>query len=343
MIKKPFVERWHSDAFDNRSIANQIFIDVKKKLKIIPHPQTGWRSYPNQMLNSISINKNGLRNEEIEILDKNLKNCFLLGGSVAWGFGASSNKKTPSYQIEKILREEFMTKVNIINLADQGYSSIEECNSFLFSFYELKPSMIIILSGINDINFEYNNRYKKIDQYENLINSYLLMDKLDVIKEKNIFKIFLKFLFKSYKKNLKINDEFFYFNKPEKNNIAYSLYQSKIDFIKNFCEQKKIPVYNCLQPDLSFKKNKSNFEKNYINFIEDENNEHISNKLKQFEDSFFKKENDTKYFKNLSLLNCFDNFKETIFIDRTHIADKGNEFMSRRISSFIYENLPKVD
>ena len=44
MIKKPFVERWHSDAFDNRSIANQIFIDVKKKLRIIPHPQTGWRS-----------------------------------------------------------------------------------------------------------------------------------------------------------------------------------------------------------------------------------------------------------------------------------------------------------
>jgi hypothetical protein len=38
MIKKPFVERWHSDAFDNRSIANQIFNDVKKNLKLYHTP-----------------------------------------------------------------------------------------------------------------------------------------------------------------------------------------------------------------------------------------------------------------------------------------------------------------
>ena len=31
--------------------------------------------------------------------------CILLGGSVAWGFGASKNEYTPSYQIEKYLKK----------------------------------------------------------------------------------------------------------------------------------------------------------------------------------------------------------------------------------------------
>ena len=99
-----FVERWHSDAFEDRKVALQIFEDVKKKLKIIPNPFTGWRSAPNQKLKTIFINENGLRNKSLKNLNyKN--NCFLLGGSVAWGFGASNNEKTPAYQIEKILSE----------------------------------------------------------------------------------------------------------------------------------------------------------------------------------------------------------------------------------------------
>ena len=63
-----FVERWHSDAFESREIAYQIYEDVKKKLKIIPHPYTGWRSFPNQRLKTININENGLRSKSLNKL-----------------------------------------------------------------------------------------------------------------------------------------------------------------------------------------------------------------------------------------------------------------------------------
>ena len=61
-----FVDRWESDIFENKEIRDKIFDDVKNKLEVIPHPYTGWRSRPNQKLNTISINKNGLRNADIK-------------------------------------------------------------------------------------------------------------------------------------------------------------------------------------------------------------------------------------------------------------------------------------
>ena len=76
-----FVERWFSDAFSDRKTAIQIFKDVKKRLRIIPHPYVGWRSAPNQKFKTVNINENGLRSKSLKSL-KHKENCFLLGGSV---------------------------------------------------------------------------------------------------------------------------------------------------------------------------------------------------------------------------------------------------------------------
>jgi hypothetical protein len=338
MENKEYVERWHSDAFKSKELAYQIFDDVKNKLKIIPHPFTGWRSSPNQKFRTISINKNGLRNKDIKKLNQNSKNCFLLGGSVAWGFGASTNDQIPSYQIERILKKEYSLDYNIINLAEQSYSSVEELNSFIFSFHELNPSMIIILSGINDINFEYRNRYKKFFPYEDFLNFYLWGDKLGIFRERNFFLVFFKFIYRFFKKNTKINDEYYFYKKPEKDNIALELYKMKIDFVKNYCEAKKIPIFNFLQPDLFFKKNKSNFEKKYEVFEGDEKKKFIENKLKIFENELFSSNNDTKLLKNFSLLKCFDGFSQTLYVDRSHVADEGYAIVAKKICSLINQN-----
>ena len=54
-----------------------------------------------------------------------------------------------------------------------------------------------------------------------------------------------------------------------------------------------------------------------------------------FENFFFNNKNNKMYVKNLSLLNCFDDYEETIFMDRCHTADKGYEIISEKISNFI--------
>ncbi len=338
MSKKLFVERWHSDAFESRDIAYQIFDDVKNKLKVIPHSFTGWRSYPNQKLKTISINKNGLRNKDLNEISKTNQNCLLLGGSVAWGFGASSNENIPSYKIEKILNEKYKINLNVINLAEQSFSSIEECKSFLFSVYELNPSMIIILSGVNDINFEYSKEYKRFKLYDDYLNYYLWGDKLGIFRERNFIKLLTKIFLRFGKKDKKINDDFFYLKGVEEDQISYHLYKSKIDLIKNYSKSKNISVFNFLQPDLFFKQKKSSFEKKYEDFEGNEKKEFITKKLNHLKNKFFQLNNDTEKFKNLSLLDCFDNYEETIFMDRYHFTDKGYEILSEKISDFIYKN-----
>lgn len=333
-----FVERWDSDAFENQELSRQIYQDVKKRLKIIPHNFTGWRSYPNQKLKTISINENGLRDKSIQNFD-NKKNCILLGGSVAWGFGASSNENILSFKIEEILKKKYNINFNVINLAEQSYSSIEELNSFIFSFHELNPSVVIIFSGCNDINYEYLNQYKKNFLYEDFLNFYLWGDKIGIFRERNFSKILGKVVFKFFKKDKKINDEFYYFKKPYQNRIALKMYNSKVDFIKNLCDAKKIPVFNILQPDLLFKKIKSKFEKSYEQFQPIDRKNFTKEKYLNLENEIFNTTKDTKYFKNLNLLRCFDEFNETIFIDRNHVADKGYQIIAEKISIFMSNKL----
>ena len=141
MKKSNFVNRWNSDVFPNKEIGTQIFIDIKKKLKTSPHPFSSWRSVPNQKFKTIYINENGLRSKSIKEL-KYRNNAILLGGSVAWGFGATSNENTPSYLIEKILFEKYGLKFNVINLAEQMFTSFEELKVFMSTADELDPKLL---------------------------------------------------------------------------------------------------------------------------------------------------------------------------------------------------------
>ena len=48
--------------------------------------------------------------------------------------------------------------------------------------------------------------------------------------------------------------------------------------------------------------------------------------------------NNTNFFKNLSLLSCFDDYSKTLFVDRFHVSDIGYKIISEQICSFINRN-----
>ena len=95
-----FVERFESDAFENNTIAKQINIDLKKNLQISPHPYCGWRSYPNQKLETITTNEKGLRSKSFQnIKHKNTQSrvttlfIMVIAVSNLIGFQISENVK----------------------------------------------------------------------------------------------------------------------------------------------------------------------------------------------------------------------------------------------------------
>ena len=335
--KSNFINRWDSDAFPNKEVGYQVFKDVKQKLKISPHPFSSWRSVPNQKLKTITINENGLRSKSL----KNLRfknNAVLLGGSVAWGFGATSNENTPAYLIENILYEKYGIEFNIINLAEQMFTSFEELNSFMATADELKPSLVVSLSGCNDINAAYLNSFKDNSLYKISTNFFLWGIKLGLVHEKNFFKKILKLFFRSYKQNSDFNDDFYSINKPGKKQIATKLFENKLTWMNSYCKSKNIKIIHILQPDLHFKKHKSKFEQSYIDSIEQTRSKFTIDGFRELEKIFFSETPNNSNELYLNLLDIFDKYDNTIYVDKAHTSNGGYKLMAEKICAEIFKN-----
>ena len=329
-----FIDRWRSEAFENSEISQLIYIDVKKKLRIGFHPYSGWRSVPNQNLKTIQINNQGLRSKPIEYLDKNKENCLLFGGSVAWGFGASSNNNIPSSLIENSLSENYNLNYNVINLAEQMHSSFEELNTFINTIDELNPKLVIFLSGTNDINkgLSKNNLFKFTDFASLVANNHLKLLLRGIINERNNYKFFIKLLLRFFYKSYEYTENNFIFKKPS-TDIPKKLLYNKMQIVDSICLDKNIKAFHFLQPDLIFKKNRTKSENDYFNFIIKERRLYFEKYNRLIEQECFYepriKKNNSYY---INLLNIFDSLKQTVFFDQIHFTDFGNKILADKIS-----------
>ena len=336
--KSVSLQRWDSPAFPNPEIGKKVFLDLKKNLLIYPHPFSSWRPMPNQNLETISTNEKGFRSKSFKNL-RFKKNAILLGGSVAWGMGATSNEHTPSYLIEKILFEKYGIEYNIINLAEQMFTSFEETKVFMATADELNPELVISLSGCNDVNTAYFNVFKSNVLYRNSAEFYLWGSSMGIIYEKNIFKKIIKVLLRIFNKQINIDDDFLIIKKPGQKQIASKLLENKIAWINTYCRSKKIPVVNILQPDLAFKKSKSKYEKEYIDSIDDDKLKFLTETFEEIKTKFFNKKLKEENELFLNFLNIFDNCEDTIFIDKTHFSNIGNKILAEKICLEISQNI----
>jgi hypothetical protein len=325
--------RWYSDVFANLDVAEKIFLDIKTKLKTTPHPYCGWRSTPNQKYDTIFINKYGLRSPEIDIADSQKNYCILLGGSVAWGFGASKNEYTISYQIENFFR---MNNINmdVINLAQNSMNSHDELRSFVSSIDEIKPKVVICLSGINDL-WQLGKGYNKCSGLlDEPINFFNWGQTMGIATEKNYFKKYIKLLIRLFKKTKKLEKSFFQFKESLD---PFELFKHKIDVMKAYCENKKIKMVHVLQPNLFYKKKLSVSEKKYlqywkINAPEDYYTEkRLINFYEKLKLTFFTGNFSSENSIFIDSTSFFDEYEESILFDVCHMSDKGNIILSKKI------------
>jgi hypothetical protein len=335
--------RWYSDVFPNLDLAEKIFLDIKTKLKTTPHPYCGWRSTPNQKYDTIFINKFGLRSPDIDILDKK-SYCLLFGGSVAWGFGASKNEFIPSYQIENFFKINNID-IDVINLSQNAMNSHDELRSFVSSVDEIKPKMVICLSGVNDL-WQLGKGYNKCSNLlEGPINFFNWGQTMGIATEKNYFKKYIKLLIRCFKKTKKLEKNFFQF---EKSPDPFELFKHKIDIMQAYCDYKKIIMVHVLQPNLFYKKKLSESEKKYLEFWkinapEDYYNEkefrkfYEKLKLTYFNGNFL---SDNSIF--IDSTSFFDEFNHSMFFDVCHMSDKGNEILSKKIVENIKISISEI-
>jgi hypothetical protein len=116
-----------------------------------------FRSFtPNISGNYINTNDYGMRSkwdliEMVQRAKKNktegIKNIIILGGSVAFGYGATNDKRTISSFLDNMLKED---GYEVFNLAQGGYTSFMDLFSLSTMGLYLEPNIIIVMEGYAD-------------------------------------------------------------------------------------------------------------------------------------------------------------------------------------------------
>jgi hypothetical protein len=304
--------------------------------------------FPNQHTETVNINSFGFRGDEIsfEKPDDTLR-IFMVGGSTVFGTGSTSDKTTISYYLQSILNDRMLSKkIEVINAGESGGTSSSE-KSLIFNYIlDFEPDIIIgysgwndswhrkeILSNINNQNFEFvsNIEEKRKKDLESTGIIHFIQHEVKVWKTPLvIYKTF--FWDKTWRyENVDVM--------MPKDNQTAELWKENWNEI---CQKtpRDIPVILALQPILGTGnkelspheeelKPKSYFDKETVIILNS-----LGDVLVSLENSCNK---------TIDLRNVFDEYSNSIYLDKGHVNDLGNKIIAKQldkeISSIIGEML----
>ena len=89
---------------------------------------------------------------------------LIVGGSVAWGAGASDIANTYFAILYDMLKNEYPdTKISV--LAAYGSTSITDLGSFVFKGLDVKPDVVVFINGLNDLTVKGQLRQTDASDY----------------------------------------------------------------------------------------------------------------------------------------------------------------------------------
>jgi len=138
-----------------QAILEDIFGMEKRYLSYL-----GFLGASNSSKTTFDINETGFRDSAIEPRAPNEYRILLLGGSAAWGWGASANRHTISGALQEMLNEDSSgVSYRVMNGAYLAWTSLQE-RITLMEFYErFDPDLVISFTGFNDIiSVQYGNK-----------------------------------------------------------------------------------------------------------------------------------------------------------------------------------------
>ena len=128
-----------------------IFYDIhRKESRYLPF--LGWIGEPNTNLATIRTNELGFRDRSLLPREENEYRILILGGSTAWGLGASSNENTVAGALESQLNSNAENHTyRVMNGAYPGWQSRQELTALMEYYDEFDPDLVIALTGWNDV------------------------------------------------------------------------------------------------------------------------------------------------------------------------------------------------
>ena len=276
---------------------------------------------PNQHFKTININNEGFRGPEINYNKTNNDfRIFMIGGSTVFGSGLSNDRETIPYQLFKKFNEKY-DNVEVINAGISSITSFEELYIIENILVNLKPDMIIVYDGVNDIG------YKRINEPEIQTSS-------DDISLKN-FQKYLRSPVVLYRYILLPMYNYEFTDSPDRTNqdsrfdeetskIISSLWGERMNEFCKISNKYEFESVVIIQPALYYgNKPLSDYEKSIL----------IPNTF--WTKTFEKMINESKTFNNCSLTlnfsNIFENTSQGVYIDQVHINPYGHKIIAEEI------------
>ena len=134
---------------------------------------------PNQYLENISINNQGIRGKEISNeKPDNVFRIFVVGGSTTFGNYASSDSTTIPANLQSMMKKiETNKEIEVYNLGVFARSSFEEVYDLKQNFLKYEPDLILVYDGWNDLyeNFNQFEEDKTTSYITNLSKFYNIL------------------------------------------------------------------------------------------------------------------------------------------------------------------------
>lgn len=143
--------RWRSSVYADNEVAYRVFRD-ESHIRDVPDAILRHHAQPNQHASTFRINARGLRGPEPAApKPAGLVRVLLLGGSVAWGTGASGDDATIAAGLQHELAARWEpARVEVINAGYLGYTTFQEALFYQLLADDLRPDAVVALDGFND-------------------------------------------------------------------------------------------------------------------------------------------------------------------------------------------------
>ncbi|GEM_PF-3555361 len=262
---------------------------------------------------------------------------FILGGSVAQGYGASTPDKKLYKILEKTLNERkpshIKKKFNVLSAGRLGYVSGQELALLINGILDFKPDMTIHLNGANDVitvsQYHESPGFPFYFQsLKNALEATKLEKKLDQALGESVFLTDLKNMLKKYKtSSIDLTAK----------NIARH-YKRNMQTSAQILRANGIDAYFFLQPLLPFKSTKSAEENKFIKTYQRQAIDMWKSIYPQFGKSL-KEISKSTGIKWKNLQSIFNDEEQTVFTDSVHLTDLGQTLLADIIFQEIKETL----
>lgn len=276
---------------------------------------------PEQHAKTINVNSLGFRGPEFTSeKPENTFRIFLVGGSTAFGAGATSDYSTISGFLQKKFDDvKLIKKIQVINAGISSVTSFEETYYIKHTLVQLNPDLIVIYGGFNDA------------QYRVLSDPVISKEK--EVKESEGFK-FKNFPF--YRTPWVIHD-LLSAKMPHTDSSKradddstekiISLWKSRVGEICQLGKENGFATFIVVQPSLiTGSKNLLDYESKFVaktdlDFATKATLEGMADSLKYFDSSC----------KTADLSGAFDGITGPIYNDSIHVNDNGNRIIAEKL------------